>query len=133
MPRSNFAVPGLYFYDSHVSEIAKSITPSERGELEITSINNEYLLRNQLSVRVLPEGTAWLDSGTFESLHDAASYVRIIEERQGVKVCCPEEIAWRNRWINAEELEVAALKMNKNEYGIYLLKLLTNPTEPLVN
>ena len=132
-PRSNFAVPGLYFYDSNVTEIAKSVKPSARGELEITSINNEYLRRKQLSVRVLPEGTAWLDSGTFESLHDAASYVRVIEERQGLKVCCPEEIAWRNKWISSEELEVAGLKMKKNEYGTYLLKLLTNLVKPLAN
>jgi glucose-1-phosphate thymidylyltransferase len=132
-PRSNFAVPGLYFYDSDVTEIAKSVVPSQRGELEITSINNEYLRRNQLSVRVLPEGTAWLDSGTFESLHDAASYVRVIEERQGLKVCCPEEIAWRNKWINSDELEAAAMRMNKNEYGRYLLKLLENSTGSSVN
>ena len=132
-PRSNFAVPGLYFYDSNVTEIAKSVKPSTRGELEITSINNEYLQRGQLSVRVLPEGTAWLDSGTFESLHDAASYVRVIEERQGLKVCCPEEIAWRNKWISSEELETAGFKMKKNEYGIYLLKLLSNSTRPPVD
>ena len=130
-PRSNFVVPGLYFYDSNVTEIAKSVKPSARGELEITSINSEYLQRSQLLVRVLPEGTAWLDSGTFQSLHDAASYVRVIEERQGLKVCCPEEIAWRNRWISSEELEMAGLKMKKNEYGTYLLKLLTNSAKPL--
>jgi glucose-1-phosphate thymidylyltransferase len=123
-PKSNYAVPGLYFYDKDVVEIAKAVVPSARGELEITSVNNEYMSRGVLSVRVLPEGTAWLDSGTFESLHDAASYVRIIEERQGIKVCCPEEIAWRNGWISDETLFEISAKIKNPNYGGYLAKLL---------
>jgi glucose-1-phosphate thymidylyltransferase len=123
-PKSQFAVPGLYFYDSQVVEIAKNVKPSARGELEITAVNNEYLQRNQLSVSVLPEGTAWLDSGTFESLHDASSYVRVVEERQGVKVACVEEIAWRNEWISDSELRDEAERLSKSSYGQYLLKLL---------
>jgi glucose-1-phosphate thymidylyltransferase len=123
-PKSNYAVPGLYFYDRDVVEIAKNVVPSARGELEITAVNNEYMARGALSVRVLPEGTAWLDSGTFESLHDAASYVRIIEERQGTKVCCPEEIAWRNGWIDNEGLLQIANKFAKTTYGNYLSRLL---------
>jgi len=125
-PKSNYAVPGLYFYDKDVVEIAKNVVPSARGELEITSVNNEYMSRGALSVRVLPEGTAWLDSGTFESLHDAASYVRIIEERQGIKVCCPEEIAWRNGWIADKTLLEISAKIKNPNYGGYLAKLLDN-------
>jgi glucose-1-phosphate thymidylyltransferase len=123
-PKSNYAVPGLYFYDKDVVEIAKAVVPSARGELEITSVNNEYMSRGALLVRVLPEGTAWLDSGTFESLHDAASYVRIIEERQGIKVCCPEEIAWRNGWISDDTLLEISAKIKNPNYGGYLAKLL---------
>lgn len=123
-PRSNYAVPGLYFYDSDVVEIAKSVQPSARGELEITAVNNAYLDRGRLSVRVLPEGTAWLDSGTFTSLHDAASYVRVIEERQGTKVGCPEEIAWRHGWLSDEELAHRATRLEKSGYGSYLQGLL---------
>ena len=123
-PKSSFAVPGLYFYDSDVVEIAKSIKASPRGELEITAVNNEYLRRNSLAVKVLPDGTAWLDSGTFESLHDAASYVRVIEDRQGSKVGCPEEIAWKSGWITDSELEANASKLVKSGYGTYLLNLL---------
>jgi glucose-1-phosphate thymidylyltransferase len=123
-PKSQYAVPGLYFYDHQVVEIAKNAKPSARGELEITAVNNEYLARQQLSVSVLPEGTAWLDSGTFESLHDASSYVRVVEERQGVKVACVEEIAWRNGWISDDELLYQAGQLTKSSYGEYLLKLL---------
>ena len=123
-PKSQFAVPGLYFYDNNVVDIAKSVQPSARGELEITSVNNEYLSRGQLSVSVLPEGTAWLDSGTFESLHDASSYVRVVEERQGIKVACLEEIAWRNKWISDAQLAQQADQLAKSSYGEYLQKLL---------
>jgi glucose-1-phosphate thymidylyltransferase len=122
-PKSNYAVPGLYFYDNEVVEIAKSVVPSSRGELEITTVNNAYLEVGKLSVKVLPEGTAWLDSGTFESLHDAASYVRVIEERQGTKVGCPEEIAWRNGWLDNEALVQRGEQLEKSGYGTYLLHL----------
>lgn len=123
-PKSPYAVPGLYFYDNNVVSIAKSIKPSARGELEITAVNDEYLQRGTLTVSTLPEGTAWLDSGTFSSLHDASSYVRIIEERQGVKVGCPEEIAWRNGWISNEMLFRHGTELAKSGYGKYLLGLL---------
>ncbi|NBO53352.1 MAG: glucose-1-phosphate thymidylyltransferase [Actinobacteria bacterium] len=123
-PRSRYAVPGLYFYDSDVVEIAKSVTPSGRGELEITAVNNAYLESGRLSVRILPDGTAWLDSGTFESLHDASSYVRVIEDRQGSKVGCPEEIAWRNGWISDGQLMQLATDLMKSGYGEYLVSIL---------
>jgi glucose-1-phosphate thymidylyltransferase len=125
-PKSSFAVPGLYFYDNDVIEVAKGVTPSARGELEITAVNSEYLRRQKLTVSVLPEGTAWLDSGTFSSLHDASSYVRIVEERQGIKVGCPEEIAWRHGWISDGELERSAVALAKSGYGTYLEGLLSN-------
>jgi glucose-1-phosphate thymidylyltransferase len=123
VPKSDFAVPGLYFYDNDVIEIARAVKPSPRGELEITSVNGEYLERGTLKVQVLPEGTAWLDSGTFSSLHDASSYVRIVEERQGVKVGCPEEVAWRHGWLTDDELNAAAARLKNSGYGDYLAKL----------
>lgn len=124
-PKSNYAVPGLYFYDNNVVAIAKSVTPSPRGEREITAINNAYLKNGTLSVHTLPEGTAWLDSGTFGTLQDAADYVRVIEERQGIKVCCPEETAWRNSWITDAELSESARQLFSSGYGAYLAGLLT--------
>lgn len=123
VPKSDFAVPGLYFYNNDVIEIARAVKPSPRGELEISSVNSEYLERGTLKVQVLPEGTAWLDSGTFSSLHDASSYVHIVEERQGVKVGCPEEVAWRNGWLTDDELMSAAFRLKNSGYGDYLAKL----------
>lgn len=125
-PKSKFAVPGLYFYDNDVIAIAKDVKPSARGELEITSVNSEYLERGKLKVQILPEGTAWLDSGTFASLHDASNYVRIVEERQGVKVGCPEEVAWRQGWLSDSDLELAATRLKNSGYGDYLGKLLSS-------
>jgi len=123
-PKSNYAVPGLYFYDSQVCKIARKVKPSARGELEITEINDRYLSNKQLSVKILDRGTAWLDSGTVQSLHAAASYIQVIEERQGSKVSCLEEIAWRNCWITDQQLDVIAKSYGKNPYGAYLSNLL---------
>ena len=124
-PKSNFAIPGLYFYDSQVVEIARSVKPSSRGELEITSVNEHYMRNARLTTKILERGTTWLDTGTFESLHAAASYVQIIEERQGSKISCLEEIAWRNGWVSdAELMELANLYKN-NPYGVYLKDLLS--------
>lgn len=122
-PKSNYAVPGLYFYDNEVIEIAKSIEPSARGELEISSVNDEYLKRGSLSVEVLDRGTAWLDTGTFESMMQASEYVRVIEDRQGFKIGCIEEIAWRNGWIADGELLNIAGPLAKSGYGKYLESL----------
>ncbi|AKP52046.1 glucose-1-phosphate thymidylyltransferase RfbA [Cyclobacterium amurskyense] len=123
-PKSNFAVPGLYFYDNEVVEIAKNIKPSSRGELEITDINVAYLEREKLKVGILNRGTAWLDTGTHQSLLQAAQFVEVIEERQGLKIGCIEEIAYRNGFIDAEMLEDAAIKLGKSGYGVYLRGLL---------
>ena len=125
-PKSNYAVPGLYFYDSQVCAIAKEIKPSYRGELEITAINDHYLSRSELTVKVLDRGTAWLDSGTIQTLHAASSYIQVIEERQGSKVSCLEEIAWRNMWISDQQLIEIANSYGKNPYGTYLRNLLQN-------
>lgn len=123
-PKSPYAVPGLYFYDNQVVSIAKSIKPSARGELEITSVNQEYLNRGQLKTTTLERGTVWLDTGTFESLNSAATYVQIIEERQGLKVSCLEEIAWRQGWVSDSELEKAADAYKSSPFGTYLKGLL---------
>lgn len=122
-PRSNYAVPGLYFYDETVVDVAKSITPSARGELEITAVNDAYLKRGALTVTVLERGTAWLDTGTFRSLQDAGEFVRVMEDRTGTKVGCVEEIAWRNGWISSGELAHLAEPLLKSGYGEYLARL----------
>ena len=123
-PKSNYAVPGLYFYDNEVVEIAKNIQPSPRGELEITDVNNVYLQKGKLEVGVLDRGTAWLDTGTFDSLHDASEFVSVIEKRQGFKIGCIEEIAFRNKFINEEKLLETAVKYGKSGYGEYLKNLI---------
>jgi glucose-1-phosphate thymidylyltransferase len=124
VPRSSYAVPGLYFYSHDVVEIARSLTPSARGELEITAINDAYRQQGRLQVSVLPRGTAWLDTGTFASLVHASEFVRVVEERQGMKIGCPEEIAWRNGWLSDDELRAQASILSKSGYGDYLLSLL---------
>ena len=123
-PNSNFAVPGLYFYDSTVVDVAKTIKPSARGELEITAVNEHYLRAGALTVTVLERGTAWLDTGTFRSLQDAGEFVRVMEDRTGTKVGCVEEIAWRNSWLDDQQLQQLAQSLSKSGYGQYLQRLI---------
>jgi glucose-1-phosphate thymidylyltransferase len=134
-PRSHYAVTGLYFYDNSVVEKAKNVKPSARGEYEITDINNAYLDDGKLNVQVMGRGYAWLDTGTHESLLEASTYIETIERRQGLKVACPEELAWRNGWISDNELYSFAQALSKNQYGRYLQSLLdeagASPATPL--
>ncbi|MBM5573557.1 glucose-1-phosphate thymidylyltransferase RfbA [Deefgea sp. CFH1-16] len=123
-PKSNYAVTGLYFYDNSVINVAKNIKPSSRGELEITDVNAVYLQQNQLDVKIMHRGYAWLDTGTHESMLDASQFIQTIETRQGLKVCCPEEIAYRKGWIDAAQVEKLAQPLKKNAYGQYLLSMI---------
>lgn len=123
-PKSDYAIPGLYFYDSKVVEYARQIKPSPRGELEITDLNRVYLEQGKLKAEVLPRGTAWLDTGTFDSLADATNFIRTVQSRQGLSVGCPEEIAWRHGWLSDEQLRDIATPLVKSGYGSYLLGLL---------
>jgi len=123
-PKSNYAVPGLYFYDNAVIDIAKSIAPSDRGELEITAVNEVYLNSGKLKVQTMDRGSAWLDTGTFESMNDASEYVRVIEKRTGIKIGCIEEVAYQQGFITAEQLRTIAEPLKKSGYGVYLLNIL---------
>jgi glucose-1-phosphate thymidylyltransferase len=129
-PKSSYAVPGLYFYDNEVIAIAKSIAPSARGELEISTVNERYLEAGRLQVQVLDRGTAWLDTGTFESMMQASEYVRVIEDRQGFKIGCIEEVAWSSGWIDDLQLQTLAEPLRKSGYGDYLLSLLPDGDAP---
>jgi glucose-1-phosphate thymidylyltransferase len=124
-PKSNYAVVGLYFYTNDVVDIAKNVKPSLRGELEITSVNEEYLNRGKLKCTLLGRGFAWLDTGTHESFQEAGNFIQTVEKRQGLKIACPEEIAWRNGWISDEELSRLSVPMMKSQYGLYLMQLLS--------
>lgn len=123
-PRSNYAVPGLYFYDNDVIEIARDLKPSARGEYEITDVNRHYLEQGRLQVQTLERGTAWLDTGTFDSLNDAGNFIKTVEHRQGLKIGCPEEIAWRQGWLSDDDLRERADRLAKSGYGSYFLELL---------
>ena len=125
-PKSNYAVPGIYFYDNTVVDIAHTLKPSKRGEYEITDLNRVYLQNGDLNVQIMKRGTAWLDTGTFDSLSDASEFVRVIEKRQGFKIGCIEEVAWRKGFISSENLETIALPLKKSGYGKYLLNLIQN-------